>query len=831
MSRLHLLIALAACSSLGGCRTALVDEGSWIGSFLAVRDGADDDLLPALRDGLWLVETDYERPYRWRFTAARGTEAKEGEAADASPTPAVWPPLESLDETDEAATTGLDDPAHLATHAGDTGLVGWNAAILLARAEPAGVSPEVVKLLERLASERPRFDKETREREGRDWRGRPERGASGTPIPTAMQAAAAEAWVHVLVATGTDPAEQLAPVGRLLERRDLSPEVRTTLFRTVARWVPPRLLPYVDAAIGERANADPAVRLAVVEACDVHAEHHPEADEKAWPARIDDARWDPDAAVRIAYARWAARTRRVSALATLREQLLDTGELRSEAVESLAVLGTDEAQEELRRLTKRSDPTLRGPAVAALATWGADTVLPFVDDEDTRVRLALARALGQRPTDTRAVRLLIELVDDDSPDVARTAIDAVSTWSSRQAGPVLIAALESRTGITRAAAHGAILRRLPDESEYRPHDPEEDRDRAIASITHRLGVDRTLPANDVDEPANSEPPAYRRARLDKLVAAIHTGDSEEIRRHLPLRSNEWRYVERGLAGSTTAVAERALREVLYRATPVHAALLELREPDVRRRRRAASTVRDAEFGQLTPFVLERLRAHMVGERDRIVWARVHAAVADDGGEEAALLVRLALESQWPDLRALGCEYVARHPRPNRGEWVLPLFREDDSKVLRLAIRAAGRCGHPAVVDGRATAEHPQPIGLLVLAAHRDLDVRIESAIALVRLEHPLGLSELARLTRSPEAEQRRAAYVAIGETAHEGLVESLLTAARDETDSNLRRLALASLERLVDERDRPLRLPPADRAPDAALYAWESWWEDRARRR
>lgn len=862
--RPFLLIVAATSASLGGCRISHFERGAWLDALLAsAGDSSVDDTTPALRRGDWVRATPEETAedgFHWRFVTRAPAPTEQESVADVdpgtkpAPTPTgpdsptndvpLWPPPE-VETVHTRKATGLDDPVRLGMAAeDDDGIAGWNATILLARVAPDLVDDRDLERLRRLAIEPPRYDPVSREAiAGPAWFDRKKDATKpvGVAISERMQSAAAEAYARVLATSEADPVDGLAPIGVLLERRNLPPHIRAEFYRTAARWVEPSLLPFIDAAIGDTVAGTPVVvRIGAMEACEVHARLHPNADTAAWPVRIDDARWDAESDdVRIAYGRWAALTGRPSALPTLREQLFDSSlAVRTEAITSFGLLRTDAARSELRELAKDENATVRANAVAALAAWGANEVAPFVEDESFQVRRSLATALGAKGADARAARLLADLVADRDPSVQMAAVEAVDEWPIELAGPVRLTAMEESDATTREAAHRAILDILPGERWYRPRDTPERRSEAVDQIARSLGIGRHLPAagfTETETPTpTSEPAEDRRRELDTRLAELVSAAPPVARPDRldlgTLQPEEVRYVERHLVTADEATRERGLRALLAPMSTLHAALEDLSSTDVRRRQRAGAVLRDADARELSPFVLDRLRVRMVGERNRIVWSCVHTAIKDDGGEPAARIIRLALESEWPDLRQLGCDYIAEHPRPHRAEWVMPLFEEHDPVLLSHAIRAAGRCGHPAVVEGLPTdGGRSRTAGLQDLIGHANGSVRLAAATALAELNHPLGLGELTRLSRSTDPEQRREAYAAMGETGRLTFVEPLLRAARAEQDSRLLRIALGSLERLVDEHDRP-QLPPVNRAPDAALRAWEDWWENRTSR-
>ena len=164
-------------------------------------------------------------------------------------------------------------------------------------------------------------------------------------------------------------------------------------------------------------------------------------------------------------------------------------------------------------------------------------------------------------------------------------------------------------------------------------------------------------------------------------------------------------LEQEIESATGARVELVMREVLPRLHPAYAALLAMESTDPARRREAARELRTAaERGSLSASLLRRLLVRMRTEQDRLVWQDVIAAITPDALPEAAQIGLIALNSPWPDLRQLGCDYFERHPQPEYAAWILPRLQDTDRQVQLRAVRLLARCGNPAALDGYAEDE-------------------------------------------------------------------------------------------------------------------------------
>src|SRR5690606_30220845 len=127
---------------------------------------------------------------------------------------------------------------------------------------------------------------------------------------------------------------------------------------------------------------------------------------------------------------------------------------------------------------------------------------------------------------------------------------------------------------------------------------------------------------------------------------------------------------------------------------------------------------------LSRAMVSRLSMLVKTEQDSLVWRSAMQAIFQDAADEAAQTALLALNSQWPDVRILGCQYVGHHGRRDQAHWLLPLFRDSSRTVQVAAIAAAGLCRNPTVLDGLAESPgQPALPGLRSLLAESQGQLR------------------------------------------------------------------------------------------------------------
>jgi len=192
---------------------------------------------------------------------------------------------------------------------------------------------------------------------------------------------------------------------------------------------------------------------------------------------------------------------------------------------------------------------------------------------------------------------------------------------------------------------------------------------------------------------------------------------------------------------------------------------------------------------------------------------------------------LAINSQWPDVRVLGCEYVGRHAQLDQAVWLLPALQDTNKTVQLAAITAAGQCRNPVVLDGvKSEGGQTGMRGLRPLLTETQGQTQIAVVAAMSRLGDPQAMQELARLALDGTSTARLEVVQTMGETGQTRFIEPLIRLAWTEQNHHVRQAALASLQKLVPSGERPPRLIQAGNIGEA-VEIWASWWEDRKTKR
>jgi HEAT repeat protein len=742
-------------------------------------------------------------------------------------------------------------------------LVGWNAAILWARRNPAG-SQRVVGVLERLIVDPPDYElmppdieqelpiensgSQTSHKPGTSNRPR-------VPISPAMRNAAAEAWCLQLAAMSPKPIDGLAAAGRLLEKSNIPVALRGELFRSVAAWAAPARIPRLENALrtgsgNERAPIE--IRRAAIEACLIHAYRHrqhvrstPTAggtlqqnDETAWPSTVDNCRYDPDDSVRRAFGEWVAITKHPSAFEILKSQATDVGvRVREAALVNLGLLGTPEAHEALLRHAKSPMERVRANAVTGLSEWGAVEIAPFAEDSSHHVKQIVAEGLGRHPCVEAAVAMQLLLIDRDLV-VQKAAVKALESWPDDLAGPLLLQAMRDGAQSVRQMAFNRLQARFGEEQPFPFGASHEVRSSAVLQLAerHKIAVSFLDQLHNAKLKTVTSPDYHRREEIRSALARLtqHPPASEsyaEAMRFLSaLGVDDVRTIEEYLSEFPASHAGPASYELLPRLSPVYRALADLKSAEINTRRRAAEQLAaEGSKVSLSRRAVQSLRDTLVNEQDNLVWRYAMTAILNDATEESAAIAQLAINHTWPDIRERGCEYVARHGNPRHAVWILPLLHDENRNVRLAAVRAAGQCHNPIVIDSRTIGEkRARPRGLRYLLTDPDRQIRFAVAVSLSRLGDEQGMHEMNRLVSDLNANIREAAVKEMGRTGQTRFVDRLIQLAWTESNDRVKRAILESLIELVP----PEKRPPGLYAPsndDDKIRVWNAWWQQQRR--
>ncbi len=816
------------CALLGsGCQLLTLTESETPAEAAPVAS-APSDLSRLLATGRWEIdpgwsllqitttrdESSAKEAWRWTF-AVPSPPAKNG----VNPTPLPELPSDFAELRQRYAWIWTPDAsaeqrAELETVSRQTDSSGWTAAILLARLDTE--SSQTAALHDKLIEP-----------------------ATDPSITPALRAAAAETWCERLSRLPGDAETLFADAGHRLNDQQLAEEVRGELFRGIARRIAPRDIPGLNEIMQSPESAQQAAPLhrAAMEACVIYAWHREPRSTfaaEAWPDGLWHSRFAKDAALRKLFGRWAALANHPEALAMLKAQRMDIElSVREVAVASLGHLDSAVARDEVLAVMAKGTDSERTAAVVCLARHGGEEFQRYARDNSPRVRIAVARKLGRQPTRAGAV-LLSDLLSDKSSEVQLAALAACAgdNWENHGRVSLLLQALRVGSLPTQMTALSHLRNAWGIEPAFPLSGTPEERESAVRTLAREHNVSTEVftafrggePVRPSESPIAPPDDAQRLVR--QFLHGPATAEGKTVTRDdlLSLDPSAVDILEQELDRATGPQTEIVYHDVLPKIHRGYAALLALESTEPAQRRRGAKELRAFAEGQsLSVVLLRRLGKRMALEQDRQVWQETLAAILPDALPEAAQVALIALNSSWPDIRHLGCDYFERHPQPEYTAWLLPRLQDAERPIRVRAIRLLGRCGNPAALDGYR--DDPGAAGLRKLLTDADVQLRWDAVLAMSTLGDAQAAQEIIRQSYDSHPRQRELGVVAMGQTGQARFVEHLVRRSWTETDAGVQQALLKSLEQLVPPDDRPGLA--ADSSISDKITEWARWWESR----
>ena len=679
------------------------------------------------------------------------------------------------------------------------------------------------------------------------------------PVSRFMRLAAAEAWCKVLAKTDSDKIIALSPVGTVLKNSPLPNSIRAELMLGLAPWIPPNRIPRLPetfslSSVRNKPKSSLLLRRAAIEACVIHAQkiiaEEKETNTKSqdkiidynpsiWPKRIINAQFDPDPHVRKLFVLWLVLSHHPQAFEITKSKLADVEpQVRLAALEYLGILHTPKAFQLLNTRSHRKEVPIRKNAMKGLSYWGTQNLGRFSQDESAEVREALATTLKNRLTHS-STAILQKLLSDRSQKVQLAAIEAIRDWPKDWAIPLLLQGmtegtprtsqasvllLQEKTGLNFSfpvSAHLIIRReavqKLSDKYHLRSAFPNEHTKPVLLQTSYSEEEKQRL-KDYVFQIMNSPPES---AEYFAASESLHALDSSSV----PVLEN---VLEELHAGDHKFFTQELLPELseLYRAVND----LESNEPSDKLR-----GIRVLEkYGMsasLSPLIVRRILAVLKKGSDRTIWRSAMNAVMGDYSPLHAEVANYAARYFAPEIRILACRYFQRHRRAEFASQLLELLEDQDYNVKSAAIKAAGYCPNPIIVNGTprpTNLSQKNSRGLTKVLMQSDRKLRTSAALSLARLGNPTGFQELIRESYQRDRKFREDAFRKMGQSGRRRFVEHLVQSCWIEKHPATRIVILDSLNRLVSEEERPSGLVSAKMYEEKAKL-WSNWLENRQR--
>ena len=482
------------------------------------------------------------------------------------------------------------------------------------------------------------------------------------------------------------------------------------------------------------------------------------------PDTVADLAADTDPRVR-SEALFAVARRRHSRAKELLEGGLCDGDIhvRIAAIGAIGEWGDASARELILPLLDERSSMIRAAAVEALAKLGAESdVLAAAGDKSWRVRAAVAASLSE-VHGSEAKEIAYRLLDDNSIEVQERLVTSAGNWPLAQGGPVLLSAMESDSPRTRKLAAERLASIWPSAAHFPFASPQKRRDEVMRQL---------------------------RAEFCEYQQRIG---------------------ENSLVGK--ASAPRAASAPSDDGTAFEQ-IGKLTDDDVFARRRAAAKLAEiSEERPLTRAGVERLVANVMGETDQLVWQNALSAVSHDDGEAAVRLAHAAVKHDSAEVRRRACEYLSNHPHPRHVPILMPVIEDHNLTVAKAAVEALGKCG--------PTADTGQMKKLLLTG---NAALRLQTAVALIRLGDPDGADALRRLADNDDPRIRIEVAQEIGRVGDRTFIPILIRFLDDR--AGVRREALAALEKISNQNP-VYDYGPGRKTTSEQVELWKKWYKER----
>lgn len=742
-------------------------------------------------------------------------------------------------------------------------LAGWNSTILWATLDST-TALDTIPQLEKIAFENLVYDssllKKTDKTNFQNTASRPkaekkQQEPDMVPLSPAMKHAAINGICLVLSHADAIPLATKNRLNQLLQRPDISVELRGELYRGLARFIPPAEIPSLTQTLDINNNTllpPKTLRRSAMDACLIYGfsyfadqdlfspTAHPqkqlsEFEAAVWPTNMMQVRWDTDSEIRWKFGLWAVLVRHPDAESILTSQLRDADLLvQNKAIEHLGLLGTKTALELLISQTKRPQESSRVSAAMGLAPWGLQHLAPLKNDSSAKVRRTVAQGLGKTPTPEAAL-LLQSLVSDRNSDVQQAVVESISQWPDELAIPLIMEGIQEGTYKTRRKSILQLIKRTSLGSSI---SIEASRTERIAAI-QKLIQTKQLPGGLSDQLLKhglQEPNKNNSSRIAVIQAHFHDlmnqpRDSEQYRHSYQELSNispkEIVILEKIILDTAMKVPNEVYTELLPKLSPNYVALNQLTSSQITDRRKAAQQLfLNSQRVSLSPVIVKRLRTLMTHEQDRLVWRIVMSSIEKDNYEDTAQLALLAINHNWPDIRILGCQHFGSHGSPQYVPWLLPLLNDKNPSVQLAAINALGLCHNPIAITGIQNGSQNQDPGpsLRAFLTHSNRRIRFHTVVALSRLGDIEGMRELVRLSNDSLSSTRIDAIKEMGNSGQTRFVEPLIQLAWTERNHSTLKEILNSLEKLVPNSEQPTELASTKNHSEQAKI-WMDWWQ------
>jgi HEAT repeat protein len=499
-----------------------------------------------------------------------------------------------------------------------------------------------------------------------------------------------------------------------------------------------------------------------------------------------------------------------------------TADVRNAAMLALADARSQEAVPIVKDQLRDSNHTNRAAAVSALRKLGAlDEVFKLVNDQHFLVRVEVAQAFAERCT-AQTAAFAKSYLSDRHVQVQSATVEAVSSWSIEESGPLLLLAAKSMHTAVRRQAVEILAQRGVFHPGFDPEDQPKNQTAQYEELVHQfretVGVDPHLDWGGKEHSAVNDPAASRTdSSIIRQVSAVVPEDPAltEIRRCL----DEWQ--DRTLPSDQRYLIQRRLTAHSQRLMPLIDHLLTVEK-------RTIPESLDRVFAEVEPMFSEiekvksgNLATQQAGARELARWGAVNnpsklaakriidlaarqsdpavltslvSALQNADPELTCQLARPLLQSESIAVRRVACDMLAQFG----GIEDVPLLRETLRDPNRTVVRGALQAIDALLAEEETGDSSVFEALKAMLLQQGDPGLRTDAAATLHRLGRSEGTDELRRLMADNDVRNKSYAIRVISGLGDSVFVPWLLNCL-DDNNNTIRSEALKGLPVLTGQ--------------------------------
>ncbi|MBW4538448.1 MAG: HEAT repeat domain-containing protein [Myxacorys chilensis ATA2-1-KO14] len=412
--------------------------------------------------------------------------------------------------------------------------------------------------------------------------------------------------------------------------------------------------------------------------------------------------------------------------------------VRMRTAEALGKVGSEQAIHALLQLVEDANFYVRRSAAEALGKVGSEqaihALLQLVEHSDSDVRMRAAEALGKVGSE-QAIPALLQLVEDADSAVRMSAAEALGKVGSEQAIPALLQLVEDANFYVR---------------------------RSAAEALGKVGSEQAIPALlQLVEDANF----YVRGRAAEALGKV--GSEQAIPALLQLVEDADSAVRRSAAEALGKVGSEQA---------IHALLQLVEHSDSAVRWSAINALGNISSEQAIPALLK-----LVEDAESFVRMSAAEALGKVGSEQAIPALLQLVEDADSFVRMSAAEALGKVGSEQAIPALLKLVEDADSFVRWRAAEALGKVGSEQAIPA-----------LLKLVEDAESFVRWRAAEALGKVGSKQTIPALLQLVEDADSFVRSSAINALGNISSEQAIPALLQLV-EHSDSDVRRIAAAAL--------------------------------------